>query len=134
MPDINLPFKQRYGISFRPRQSMFINRTEALKQFIERVNSVLSTRLIVDEYDLTDLESYNLPPSSMTGEWDTTIDTDAELRFVGVATVQQAELRPIIKNGRITGATIVNSGFGYVNAPYVVVKSKKQGRIYTCIR
>ena len=128
VPDINLPFKQRYGISFRPRQSMFINRTEALKQFIERVNSVLSTRLIVDEYDLTDLESYNLPPSSMTGEWDTTIDTDAELRFVGVATVQQAELRPIIKNGRITGATIVNSGFGYVNAPYVVVKSKKQGR------
>ena len=128
VPDINLPFKQRYGVSFRPRQSMFINRTEALKQFIERVNLVLSTRLIVDEYDLTDLKSYNLPPSDMSGEWDVPIDTDAELKFVGVATLQQADLRPIIKNGRIIGAIIVNSGAGYVNAPYVVVKSKKQGR------
>ncbi len=123
VPDIKLPFKQQYGINFRPRQSMFINRVEALKQYIERVNAVLATNLIVDDYDLTDLEGYNSPPSTVTGQWDITIDTNAELRFVGVATLEQARLTPVIENGRIIGADIVSAGRGYVNAPYVIISS-----------
>ena len=123
VPDIKLPFKQRYGINFRPRQSMFINRVEALKQYVERVNSVLATRLIVDDYDLTDLESFNNPPSTVSGQWDITIDTNAELRFVGVATLEQAQLTPLIENGRIVGADIVTAGRGYVNAPYVTIST-----------
>jgi hypothetical protein len=42
VPDFNLPVKQKYGIQFRPRQGMFVNRLEALKQYIERLNSELS--------------------------------------------------------------------------------------------
>ena len=42
IPDTNLPAKQRYGISYRPRQSMFVNRFEALKQTIERINLKLA--------------------------------------------------------------------------------------------
>jgi hypothetical protein len=121
VPDIKLPFKQQYGINFRPRQSMFINRVEALKQYIERVNSVLAKNLIVDDYDLTDLEGYNSPPSTVTGQWDITIDTNFELRFVGVATLEQAVLTPIIENGRIVGADVVSPGRGYVHAPYVII-------------
>ena len=121
VPDIKLPFKQRYGIGFRPRQSMFVNRVEALKQYIERVNSVLATKLIADDYDLTDLEQFNNTPSTSTGEWDINIDTNLELRFVGVATLQQAELTPIILDGRLIGANIIQAGYGYVNAPYVSI-------------
>ena len=127
VPDTKLPFKQRYGVNFRPRQSMFINRIEALKQYIERVNLVLSTRLIVDDYDLTDLTKFNAPPSVNSGLWDLVIDTDAELKFVGAATLQTAVLQPTITNGRIVGATIISSGSGYVNAPYVTI-SNTSGR------
>ena len=34
IPDMDLPPKLRYGAQFRPRQSMFVNRFEALKQFV----------------------------------------------------------------------------------------------------
>jgi hypothetical protein len=123
IPDIKLPFKQRYGVGFRPRQSMFVNRVEALKQFIERVNSVLAKKLIADDYDLSPLQQFNLPPSSKSGIWDVTIDTDAELRFVGTATVVRAVLLPVIVNGRMVGAEIVNPGNGYINAPVIVVSN-----------
>ena len=46
VPDLNLPPKQRYGAQFVPRQSMFVNRLEALKQFIEHVNNFLYIVLI----------------------------------------------------------------------------------------
>ena len=52
-PDTVLSPKQAYGILDRPRQSMFKNKTEALKQTIERANRVLLQNLIVDEYNLT---------------------------------------------------------------------------------
>ena len=129
VPDIKLPFKQRYGIGFRPRQSMFVNRVEALKQFIERVNSVVAAKLIADDYDLSDLSRYNDTPSEMSGLWDVAIDTNDELRFIGTATVITAELQPIIENGRITGAFIINSGRGYINAPYVTISNTGKGAV-----
>jgi hypothetical protein len=113
VPDIKLPMKQRYGIEFRPRQSMFVNRIEAVKQFVDRVNLSLSKKLIVDDYDLSDLESYELPPSEVSGTWDAVIDTSAELRFVPTATVRRAVLAPITLNGRIIDIKIVDSGNGY---------------------
>ena len=123
VPDIKLPFKQRYGIGFRPRQSMFVNRVEALKQYIDRVNSVLSTKLIADDYDLSDLSQFNNSPIASSGTWDIQIDTETELRFVGTATLERATLTPIIENGRIAGAEITNPGKGYVNAPYVSISN-----------
>ena len=125
LPDTDLPFKRRYGIEFRPRQSMFVNRVEALKQYIERVNSVLSGILIADDYDLTDLQKFDPRPSKVTGTWDVEIDTDLELRFIGTALVQQAQVTPVIVNGRITDIVINNPGYGYVNAPYISVHSKQ---------
>ena len=129
VPDIKLPIKQRYGISFRPRQSMFVNRVEALKQFIERVNKVLLEKLIADDYDLSDLSTFNDPPSNISGTWDLNIDTNAELRFVGTATLAQAKLEPIIENGRIVGAFIADPGRGYINAPYVTLSKTGKGAI-----
>jgi hypothetical protein len=125
VPDLAIPFKRRYGVEFRPRQSMFVNRIEALKQYIERVNSVISNILIADDYDLTDLLAYDPVPSAVTGKWDKEINTELELRFIGTALVQPAELTPTIVNGRITGVIINNSGYGYINAPYVKIVSNQ---------
>ena len=113
VPDINLPLKQRYGIEFRPRQSMFVNRIEALKQFIERVNSAVSTKLISDDYDLSSLHQYDPQPSIISGAWDTEIDSTAELQYVPTILLQTAQLSPIVTNGRITDVLILNAGHGY---------------------
>lgn len=121
VPDTNLPAKLRYGIEFRPRQSMFINRVEALKQVIERVNAVLTDQLIVDEYDISDLTKLDPEPTIVTGLWDSVIDIEEELRFIGTATLKTAILQPVIEDGQITGAVIVDPGYGYVNAPYIKI-------------
>jgi hypothetical protein len=113
VPDTNLPLKQRYGIEFRPRQSMFVNRTEALKQFIERVNVSLATKLISDDYNLSPLNQHDPLPTVVSGLWDIEIDSAAELRFVPTVLVQTAQLSPVITNGRITNVIIVNAGHGY---------------------
>ena len=121
VPDLNLPFKIRYGIENRPRQGMFVNRVEALKQYFERVNSVLINKLIVDDIDLTDLEQSDPQPTKNSGTWDAVIDTESELRFVGTASLRAAILSPVVENGRIIRVNILDSGNGYVNAPVIKI-------------
>jgi hypothetical protein len=67
VPDPNLSPAQRYGVSYRPRQSMFVNRFLALQNYISKVNFVLS------EYPISETRSFNLltseepvPPASVT--------------------------------------------------------------------
>ena len=72
------PIRQKYGNLNEPRQSWFVNKTEARKQFIERVNKTLKTELIVDDKDLTDLTKID-PITVAEGRFDTTSDTFAEL-------------------------------------------------------
>ena len=127
VPDINLPIKQKYGVEFRPRQSMFVNRIEAVKQFVERANGALATQLIVDEYDITPLTQSDPTPIAVSGKWDVTVDTDAELRFIGTATLVQAQLSATIVNGKIATVDIINPGYGYVNAPYVKIVGTGDG-------
>ena len=121
VPDPSLPAKQKYGIFNRPRQSMFVNRLEAVKQFVERVNSVLIQYQIVDNFDIARLLSVDEKPSINTGKYDTVVDTVSELDAVGVAKVQQAVLTPVVVNGKITGVTIVDSGRGYRVAPNIEI-------------
>ena len=122
VPDLNLPPKLRYGIESRPRQSMFVNSYEALKQFVERVNLVLIKEQIVEQKNISNLESYDPEPNIFSGEYDVIVDTDAELRLVPVSTAQTAIIQPIIVNGSITGATVVYAGSGYKTNPDILIK------------
>ena len=136
VPDPTLPPKLQYGIENRPRQSMFINRFEALKQFIEKTNILLLNTQIVNNADLSLLEEYEVEPNINLGLYDVVFDTDLELRFANVGAFKQAVITPIITNGSITGVTIVTKGNGYVNAPYVDISgtgigAKIQTRINT---
>jgi hypothetical protein len=124
VPNVKLPIKKRYGINNRPRQGMFVNRLEALKQFIEHTNSILLKRLIVDDYDISDLFLKDPEPSASTGLWDYTVETDDEIRFVDTSLVTQAKFSPVIEDGRIVDVNIVNSGYGYKNRPYLSISGK----------
>ena len=119
VPDTTLPVKLKYGIENRPRQSMFVNRIEALKEFIERVNTTLITTQIVENYDISPLETYDPVPSAITGLYDTTLDTDADLSYANIGSYSKPSLTPVITNGKITGINIVASGKGYLVAPYI---------------
>ena len=121
VPDLTLPPKLRYGVQSRPRQSMFVNRFEALKQFVERANTVLLANQIVNSRDITGLNSYDPEPSLVSGLYDTVVDTDAELRFASVSTVRLASITPVIVDGFITGIDIIDAGNGYIAAPYITV-------------
>ena len=133
IPDTNLPVKNRYGVEFRPRQGMFVNRVEALKQYIEHVNSVLLTQLIVDEFDISDLMLADPVPSTVSGLWDTTIDFETELRFIGTATLVQAKLTPVTENGVIVNVLIDNPGYGYKNPPLIKIISSGTDAVLSAV-
>jgi hypothetical protein len=133
IPDTSLPLKNRYGVEFRPRQGMFVNRVEALKQYIEHVNSVLLEQLIVDDFDISDLMLADPVPSAVSGLWDTTIDFETELRFIGTSTFVQARLIPVTENGVIVNVLIDNPGYGYKNPPLIKIISSGTGAILSAV-
>ena len=125
VPDIDLPIKEKYGALNEPRQSWFVNRTEARKQFIERANKNVAKHLIVDEFDLTPLNGFDPQPTLATGLYDTTADSYGEIGFVSVARVQPAQLTLEVENGVIINVLITNPGQGYINTPTYTISDNK---------
>lgn len=113
VPDMTLPVKLRYGVLSRPRQSMFVNRIEALKQLIERVNRVLIKTLLIDDYNFEVLNSKEEAPSIQSKKYDLVVDTYEELRFVGTSDLKTAELTPVVEDGKLKRVFIKNPGQGY---------------------
>jgi hypothetical protein len=126
VPDVRLPLKLKYGIENRPRQGMFVNRVEALKEFIEGVNAVLLQNQIVENYDISDLSKIDPVPNIITGLYDNAIDTDTELSYANINLFIRPVLEPVIINGRIVNIKIINSGRGYLQAPYIQISGSGQ--------
>ena len=82
VPDVELPLNERYGNSLRPRQSWYVNRYSALKQIIDYTNLQLKKYQLVGTINLTNLDSKEAEPTAQSLEWDTTIDTYAELTYI----------------------------------------------------
>ena len=117
VPDPNLSVKEKYGILNKPRQSWFINKVEALKQLIERVNIVLKDNLIVDEKNISAFLDYDPAPTLVSRHYDVEVDTEIDLEFVGVSRLITAELLPIVQDGKVVRVDILNSGRGYKVPP-----------------
>ena len=129
VPDPSLPVKLRYGIENRPRQGMFVNRVEAIKELIERTNLVLSTYQTTNSRNISALESYDPTPDKILGLWDISYNTEAELKFASIGSFALPSVKPVITNGSITGITIVNAGNGYGYAPYIEITGSGEGAI-----
>ena len=128
VPDENLSFKYKYGTLRKPRQGWFVNRIEALKQLIERVNAVCKINLITDTRDISRLNEFEESPSTITRLYDLTKDTLADLSFVGTANIEQAVLIPVIQNNKIVDVSIMNPGRGYRVIPtYKIIDSSGSG-------
>ena len=119
LPDTRVSIARRFGILNEPNQSMFVNRKEALKQIIERVNGILTEYVVVDEFDISPLQQIDPLPSRFSNLWDTEIESESLLRFIGTAKITQAVLTPVIEDGMIKSVTITNPGRGYIDSNYV---------------
>ena len=65
VPDTNLGPAERYGVQFRPRQSMFVDRFTALKNYLKHVNVVLAQYPISESRSFTLLNSGEpIPPQT----------------------------------------------------------------------
>jgi hypothetical protein len=129
VPDTSLPPKLLYGVENRPRQSMFVNRFEALKQIIEHVNLVLEKNQISTTKDLTMLQSFDAAANVSANLYDIEVDTELDLTFVNSSIFKKPALSPYIIDGKIIGVEIINSGVGYQNSPMVEVIGSGVGAI-----
>lgn len=127
VPDPSLSEKYKYGNLNEPRQGWFVNKQEALKQYIERVNRVLSKQLIVGNKNLDALYSQDEYPNEILNYYDLVVDNKSELDNYGIAKAAQAEIVLEIENGKVTGVTVINPGRGYLKTPTYTVIGKGTG-------
>ena len=127
VPDTKLPAKQKYGVSFRPRQSMFVNRVAALKIAVERINTVLLKEAFADSIDLTYFNLKDEIPSELLNLYDTTVDTEIDLQAVGTTRTKQAVLLANLVNGELDTIEIIDPGFGYKVVPSVEIEGDGSG-------
>jgi hypothetical protein len=85
VPDPNLPPSQAYGISIRPRQSMIMNQSLALKNYVSIVNALLQAYPIVENKALTVLHSNETAPNPDSGVYSQTVNTYDELTYINTA-------------------------------------------------
>lgn len=55
VPDIDLGVAEKYGITIRPRQTMFVDSLAASKNVVEFANTIFLKTPIVEEFDLTNM-------------------------------------------------------------------------------
>jgi hypothetical protein len=87
VPDPKLGAADKVGISVRPRQSIFIDRLQAMSNLVDYVNSVLIIKPITRQYDLTTLNSAEEQPSLKLGEYDLAIATEEDLNYIDLTTL-----------------------------------------------
>ena len=113
IPDPELSERKKYGIGIRPRQSMFKDRLSAVRNIISYANSIFKDNLIVDFYNLINLNSKDEIGEVPTNEYDKIVEDLDRRDFIVVDKKVQAELSCEITNGRISKINIVVPGFGY---------------------
>jgi len=87
VPDPSLSPAQRYGIQFRPRQSMFVDRFAALENYLTKVNNVLRQFPLSESRSFNLLNSQDPQPSAASGQWDLRVANLEELSFQDIDAV-----------------------------------------------
>ena len=89
VPDLNLSPAERYGVQFRPRQSMFVDRFEALRNYLTRANAVLKQYTIAESRMFNLLNSSEPEPSASSGLWNLRV---ANLEILGFQNINAVPL------------------------------------------
>lgn len=65
VPDPRLSLSERVGISYRPRQNMFVDRASALKSVVEYINRVFETLPVVRQFNIDRFMSKDPVPTAL---------------------------------------------------------------------
>ena len=84
VPDPALSEADKFGLGTRPRQAIFADRIAAYANLVEYVNSVLISKPIARNCDLTTISSAEAQPNIKLGEYDLKIATEVELTYIDV--------------------------------------------------
>ena len=87
VPDPLLSPPEQYGVQFRPRQSMFVDRFGALENYLERCNNIFKLYPIVESRNLSLLNSSEPEPAAGSGAWNKRVANLEELSFQNLAIV-----------------------------------------------
>jgi len=116
VPDITLSPAERYGVQFRPRQSMFTDRFAALKAYIIRANQILAQFPIAEIRSFALLNSEEPIPSSTSGAYNDTVATVEILSFQNIYAVplgyRYLVLSDSTQRGLWTIYTVESAGVG----------------------
>ena len=97
VPDYSLTTAERYGVSIRPRQTMFVNKNTAVENFVQYVNSIFKQYAIAEEFDLATL--YLAEPAPTV--WDQTgknviVETLEERSYLNTADLDATKYPVIV--------------------------------------
>ena len=82
VPDPKLSPADRYGIAVRPRQSMFEDRLEAVREMVLYVNDILLANPVVEQFSLEGMNIADPIPNIKLGEYDQSVATEIELEYI----------------------------------------------------
>ena len=120
VPDPLLSLREAYGIQIRPRQSMFVNRIEALRNIIEFTNSVCKNILLAGQISFNNLTSKDTILDN--SKYDKIVADKFSLELIATRNFISANLTAVIdNNGKISDVIINNPGYGYLTAPPIIV-------------
>ena len=125
VPDVALSPRQKYGIEFRPRQSLFKDRLSALRNLIGYTNDILLENIITGSYSFSNLNASEPIPNEITNVYDQVVEDIDELLTIDTQFFVTAELECTVQNGKIRAVSIINAGRGYLRAPIVTINSSK---------
>jgi hypothetical protein len=108
VPDLNLNYAQRYGVQFRPRQSMFVDRFLALKNYIQRANDVFALYPITESRSFTLLNSAEPEPSAASSEWNLRVANLEILGFQNIYAVPLGYKYLVVTNSLNRGLWTIN--------------------------
>jgi len=108
VPDPNLNYAQQYGVQFRPRQSMFVDRFLALKNYIQRANDVFALYPITEIRSFALLNSAEPEPSATSGEWNLRVANLEILGFQDIYAVPLGYKYLVVTNSLNRGLWTIN--------------------------
>ena len=88
VPNPNLSEIDRYGISIRPRQTVYRNKFKALQVFIDYCNKQFLDFPVVREAMVTGyLNENEAQPTTASNEWDQKVNNNSELSYISTPTL-----------------------------------------------
>ena len=121
VPDPSLSKRSRYGISIRPRQTMFKDRLAAIRNIVEFSNSVLINERITGNFNFDNLNAQELPPDQYSHSYDQIAEDNEALLLIDTRQLATAQLSAVVANGKVVAVNIDDPGFGYKISPKVTV-------------